>query len=131
MVKKPKIIEEIVGEDTLDTSEEETTPKPIQLKEPSSSHIVQPPFPERLETEIKIKQLEFDLATELRNACTKIPLLQAIKYIQICAKKVRELCTKKLGRPRKGPSTIQVGGKLSRLMSADFLQKSMQIQESL
>lgn len=65
MVNQPNRIEEIVGGDTLDTSEEEITHEPIQLKEPSSSHIVQPPFPESLETEIKIKQPEFELEAEL------------------------------------------------------------------
>lgn len=70
--------EEIIEEDTLNTLEVETTPEPaeqiiLKSQEPSSSHIVQPPFPKRLE--MKIKQREFDLVSELRNVCIKIPLL--------------------------------------------------------
>ena len=45
VVNQPKIIEEIVEEDTLDIPEEETTPEPAKSstsrpQEPSSSHIV-------------------------------------------------------------------------------------------
>ena len=52
--------------------------------------------------------------------CINIPLLQAIKDIPIYAKTMKELCTKKLGRQKKEPSIIQVGGKLSCLMSTKF-----------
>ncbi len=55
---QPKKIEEIIGEDTLDKPEIETTPKPteqiiLKSQEPSSSHTVQPIFPEKLEMKIK------------------------------------------------------------------------------
>ena len=58
MVTQLEIIEEIVEEDTLEIHAEETTLEPRKSptsrpQEPSSSHIVQPPFPERLEMEIK------------------------------------------------------------------------------
>ena len=55
---------------------------------------------------------ENDLEVQLRNLCVKIPLLQAIKYIPILAKTIKELCLKKPGRKRKQPMKIQVVGKL-------------------
>ena len=58
---------------------------------------------------------------ELRNVCIKILLLQAIKDIPIYAKTMREICTKKLGRQKREPYTIQVGGKLASLMSTGFV----------
>ena len=69
---------------------------------------------------MKIKKPKFDLVPELRNVGIKIPLLQEIRDILIYAKKVRELCTKKSGRWKKEPSTIQVGGKLASLISIGF-----------
>jgi len=97
-------IEEIIEEDIMDIPKVETTPEleeqpTSRSQEPSSSHIVQPPFLERLE--MKLKQPEFDLVSELRNVCIKIPLLQAIKDIPIYAKTVKELCTKKSGRQKR------------------------------
>lgn len=126
VVNRPKRIEDIVEEYTLEMVEEETTPEPTKSstsrpQEPSSYHIFQPSFPERLEMEIKERKPEFDLVSELRNMCIKIPLLQEIKDISIYAKKMRELCTKKPWRQNKEPSTIQVGGKLASLMPTGFV----------
>ena len=124
VVTQPERIEEILEEDSLEIPEDETTPEPTKSSGPqesSSSHMIWPPFPERLEMEIKTKQNEFDLVFELRNMCIKIPLLQAIKDIPIYAKTMKEICTKKLGRQNKEPSTIQVGGKLAILMSTRFV----------
>jgi hypothetical protein len=56
-----------------------------------------PPFPERLLIEKSIVQSEFDIMTELRNVCVKIPLLQEIKDVPIYAKTIKELCIKKPG----------------------------------
>ena len=50
-----------------------------------------PPFPERFLIEKPIVQSEFDIMNELRNVCVKIPLLQAIKYVPIYAKTIKEL----------------------------------------
>ena len=124
VVAQPERIEEIVEEDTPEITEVETTPEPVEqptlsLQEPSSSHMVQPPFPERLE--MKLKQPEFYLVFELRNVCIKILLLQEIKDIPIYAKIVREICTKKPRRQKKEPSTIQVDGKIASLMSTGFV----------
>jgi hypothetical protein len=57
-----------------------------------------PPFPERLLIEKLIIQSEFDIMIELRNVCVKIPLIQAIKYVPIYAKTIKELFIKKPGR---------------------------------
>jgi hypothetical protein len=56
-----------------------------------------------LALEKPVVQPEFDLETELRNVCVKIPLLQAIKDVPIYAKTIRELCIKNPGRKRKRP----------------------------
>ena len=70
---------------------------------------------------MKLKQPQFDLLFELRNACIKIPLLQEIKDIPIYAKTVRVLCTTKPRRQKREPSNIQVGGNLAILMSTRFV----------
>ena len=66
-------------------------------------------------------QSEFDLLGESRNVCVKIPLFQAVKYIPIYSKVVRELCLKKLGRKRKHPPTVHVIGYLDELMMGNTL----------
>jgi hypothetical protein len=43
-----------------------------------------------------------------------------MRDIPILAKTIRDLCIKKLGRKRKQPSTIQVGGKTTTLISNQF-----------
>jgi hypothetical protein len=45
--------------------------------------------------------LGHDLEAELRNICVNIPLLQAIKYIPIYAKIIRDVFIKNPGRKRK------------------------------
>jgi hypothetical protein len=77
----------------------------------------EPPFPERLLIEKPIIQSEFDIMTELRNVCVKIPLLQAIKDVPIYAKTIKELCIKKPGRKQKDPPTIHLVGQLSNYIS--------------
>jgi len=69
------------------------------------------------------KQIEFDLVSKLRNLCIKIPLVKEIRDIPTYAKIVRELCIKKLGRQKKEPSTIEVGGKITFLVSTGFATK--------
>jgi hypothetical protein len=59
---------------------------------------------------IKILVPKNSIEIELKNLCVKIPLLQAIQDIPIYAKKVRELCLKKVGRKKKGPPIIQFFG---------------------
>lgn len=60
---------------------------------------------------------ESTLASELRNLCIKVPLLQAIREILICSKIIRELCLKNLGRKRVEPQTIQFVGRAAELMT--------------
>eukprot|EP00253_Pinus_taeda_P012291 PITA_12291 len=128
VVTQPRIIEEIVEEDTIEMPKVKTTLKKIEQptsrpQEPSSSHMIQPPFPERLG--MKLKQLKFDLVYELRNVCIKIMLLQEIKNIPIYAKIVREICTRRQGRQQRELSTIQVGGNLAAInvMPMDTLSR--------
>ena len=47
-------------------------------------------------------------------------MLQAIRDIPILAKTIRDLCIKKLGRKEKQPSTIQVGGQATTLITNHF-----------
>jgi hypothetical protein len=71
-----------------------------------------------------IVRSEFDLITELKNVCIKVPLLQAIKDIPIYAKIVRELFLKKPGRKKIEPKTIQFIGKSTDLMLGHiFIEK--------
>jgi hypothetical protein len=61
--------------------------------------------------------LHKDIEDELRNVCIKIPLFQAIKYIPIYAKIIRDICIKKLGRKKKEPPLVQVVGQLFEFIS--------------
>jgi hypothetical protein len=54
---------------------------------------------------------EFDLVSELRNVCIKVPLLQAIKYIPIYFKTIRELCVNKHIINKIEPTKIQFVGR--------------------
>jgi hypothetical protein len=77
----------------------------------------EPPFPERLLIEKPVIQSEFDIMTEVKNVCVKIPLLQAIKDVPIYAKTIKELCIKKPGQKQKDPPTIHLVGQLSNYIS--------------
>jgi hypothetical protein len=66
---------------------------------------------------LSISLPEFDVLDELRNACVKNPLLQAIKDIPIYTKSIKELCSNKTNKIRKDPPTIHVIGNLVGLMS--------------
>ena len=76
-----------------------------------------PPYPKRLALEKPVAPPEFDLEEELINICVKIPLLQAIRDIHILTKTIRDLCIMKPGRKRKQPTTIQVGGQTTTLIT--------------
>lgn len=53
---------------------------------------------------------------ELRNICNKICLLQAVKDIPIYAKKIKELCIKKIIINRKGIQNFQLMGKIAKIL---------------
>ena len=76
-----------------------------------------PPYLERLALEKPVAPPEFDLESELRNICIKVPLLHAIIDIHILTKIIRDLCIKKPRRKRKQPTTIQVRGETTALMT--------------
>jgi hypothetical protein len=100
-------------------TEEETSPLiPItyqSVRVPQQVNL--PPYPKRLLLKKPDPPLHRDIENELRNVCTKIPLLQAIKDIPIYAKIIRDLCIKKLGRKKKEPPLVQVVGQLSEFIS--------------
>jgi hypothetical protein len=75
-----------------------------------------PPYPERLNVKKAYTYEENELLGELKNLCVKIPLLQAIKYVPIYNKFIKEECIKRLGRKKKDTPTINVIGKLVDLM---------------
>lgn len=63
-----------------------------------------------------IEYPDFDILSELKNICIKIPLLQAIQDIPIYAKTIKELCIKKSMRKKKTTATVHVVGTLSYLL---------------
>jgi hypothetical protein len=76
-----------------------------------------PPFPERLIIEKPTIYPNFDIVRELKNLYIKIPLLQALQYIPIYAKTIKELCGRNPVRKIKNPSsTVRVVGALSDLI---------------
>jgi len=75
-----------------------------------------PPFPERLTQPLQPTPEETELLGELKNVCVKIPLLQAIKYVPIYNKLIKEKWFKHPGRQRRGAPTINFIGQLSDLM---------------
>jgi len=110
----PPIIEEQIEEEE---QSEKSNPK-NQIQKSKTIMNQTPPFLERLvEQKTSTSLPEFDILDELKNSYVKIPLLQAIKYIPIYTKTIKELCIKKTGRKKRDPPTIQVIGKLSSLMS--------------
>ena len=54
---------------------------------------------------------------ELKHIYVKIPLLQAIKYIPIYNKVIKELCIKRPGKKQKDPLITHVIGEMSEYMS--------------
>lgn len=79
-----------------------------------------PPYLERLDIEKLLVQPKFNIESQLRNICVRIPLLQDLRDIPIYDKIVKELFLKKLGRKRKEPPTIHFIGKATKLMSGKF-----------
>ena len=76
-----------------------------------------PPFPARLVIEKPVVHSEYDILNELKHFCAKILLFQAIKYIPIYSKVIKELCIKRPGKIQKDPLTIHVIGEMSKYMS--------------
>jgi len=59
---------------------------------------------------------ETELLGELKHLCVKIPLLQAIKYVPIYNRLIKEKCFRHLGRHKRDAPTINVIRQLSDLM---------------
>ena len=76
-----------------------------------------PPFLERLAIEKPLIHPEYDILSELKNVCVKIPLLQDIKDIPIYIKVIKELYIKKPGKKQKYPPIIHVIGEMSECMT--------------
>jgi hypothetical protein len=112
----PVIIEEKIEKEEIPSIEK--LPINNQILKNKTLNTQTPPFPERLVKEkLPISLPKFDVLDELRNACVKIPLLQAIKDIQIYTKAIKELCSKKTNKRKNDPPTIHVIGNLAGLMS--------------
>ena len=115
----PKVIIQEHEEEPVDDLSNGVSLKDVIIpnnKVSESQHNIQtqvpqtPPFPERLLIEKPIVQSEFDIINELKNVYVKISLLQAIIYVPIYAKTIKELCIKKPGRKHKDPPTIHLVG---------------------
>ena len=63
-----------------------------------------------------MEQLCFNILGELKNIYVKIPLIQSIHGVPICANIVRDMVVKKIGKNPKDPPTMHVVGKLSELI---------------
>jgi hypothetical protein len=112
----PVIIEEQIEKEEIPSTEK--LPIDNQIQKSKTINTQTPPFPERLVKEkLPISLPEFDVLDELKNVCVKILLLQAIKYIPIYTKAIKELCSKKTNKRKKDPPTIHVIGNLAGLMS--------------
>ena len=87
--------EETTKQPTYDTRSEDVIilkyQEPKLPKNELSQSTKAPPYPDRLVIEKPTTQPEFDILNELKNICVKIPLFQAIKYIPIYSKVVKEL----------------------------------------
>lgn len=80
-----------------------------------------PPFPERLTVAMQPNLEETKLLGEFKQLCVKIPLLQAIKDVQIYNKLIKEKCFRHPGRRKRDASTINVIGQLSNLMLGQII----------
>ena len=96
----------------------EPTPPPREVEEEKEeiNIKVNPPVPERLAQPLQPTPKKTELLGELKNMCVKIPLLQAIKYVPIYNKLIKEKCFKNIGRKKRDEPTINVTRKLSDLM---------------
>ena len=77
--------------------EEDVVPKIVThppLQKESTQIEKTAPFPERLAIAKPATYPEYDIVNELKKLCIKIPLLQAIKYIPIYGKVIKDLCIK-------------------------------------
>lgn len=85
-------------------------------REESMPRVNPPPFPEILTHPVQPNLEENELLGELKNQCVKIPLLQAIKYVPIYNKLIKNTCFKHRGRRKRDTPTINVIGQLSDLI---------------
>eukprot|EP00253_Pinus_taeda_P015329 PITA_15329 len=96
----------------------ERQPPPLDEEEEKQESEPQaiPPFPERLVITTQPNPEEIELLGELKKLCVKTPLLQAIKYVPVYNKLIKEKCFRLPGRRKRDASTINVIGQLSDLM---------------
>jgi len=74
------------------------------------------PFPQRLSGTTQPTPEETELLGELKQSCVKIPILQAIKYVPIYIRLIKEKCFRNLGRHNRDAPTINVIRQMSDLM---------------
>jgi hypothetical protein len=86
---QPPIHIEYLNEDVHNEEpEQKQSHEPLKVDN-SHPELQNPPYPEILNLEKPLTQPEFDFLGELKNVCVKIPLFQAIKYVPIYSKVVR------------------------------------------
>lgn len=71
---------------------------------------------ERFAIEKSLLVYDFDFLFELQNVCVRIPLPQSITNKSIFTQTIKELCVKMLGRKRKDPPIIKLGGHSTEIM---------------
>jgi hypothetical protein len=102
VLNKPNSKVVIQEEEQLNNQPDEEKDTPVQEEipphTPQPSEIPQktnpPPYLERLLVKKPEVPVGHDLEAELSNICVNIPLLQAIKYIPIYDKIIRDICIK-------------------------------------
>ena len=85
-------------------------------REENMPRVNPPPLPKLLTHTVQHTPEENELLGELKNICVKIPLLQAIKYVPIYNKLIKEKCFKHPRRRKRDAPTINVIGQLYDLM---------------
>eukprot|EP00253_Pinus_taeda_P025274 PITA_25274 len=102
----------------------DSQPPPTEVeedKEESEPKAI-PPFPGRLFGTTQPTPEETELLGELKQLCVKIPLLQAIKYVLIYNKLIKEKFFRHPGRCKRDAPTINVIGQLSDLMLGQVIR---------
>jgi hypothetical protein len=77
----------------------------VESQDPNKDAIPSPSFPKRLMIEKPSEYPKFDIVGELKNLYVNISLLQALQYIPIYAKTIKELCGRKPVRKIKNSSS--------------------------
>jgi len=106
-------------------------PKEVEEDKEESEPKANPPFPKRLSATVQPTREETELLGELKHLCVKIPFLQAIKYVPIYNRLIKEKCFRHPRRHKRDAPTINVIGQLFDLMLGQVICPKYQDPRSL